>query len=46
MGGLGKVCDGWNGVVKFLGSLRTQNKRREIEGFAQKASEMMKLVRV
>ena len=36
MGGLGKVCDGWNGVGKFLVSLRTQNQSREMDGFAQK----------
>lgn len=37
MGGLGKVFDGWNGMGKFLGSLRTQNQSREMDGFAQKA---------
>ena len=36
MGGLGKVCDGWNGVGKFLGSLRTQGQSRDMGGFAQK----------
>ena len=40
MGGLGKVCDGWNGVGLFLGSLRTQNQSWEIDGFAQKAGEV------
>jgi len=36
MGGLGKVCYGWNGVGKFLGSLRTKNQSQEMDGFTQK----------
>jgi len=51
MEGLGKVVDGWNGVRKFLGSLKIQNQSWEMDGFAQKALEkfpweMMKLMRV
>lgn len=37
MEGLGNVVDGWNGVRKFLGALRTQNQSWEIDGFAQKS---------
>lgn len=37
MGGLRKVCDGWNGVEKLLGSPRTQNQSRDMDGSAQKA---------
>ena len=36
IGGLGKVCDGRNGVEKFLGSIRTQNQSWDMDGFAQK----------
>ena len=37
MEGLGKVVGGWNGVRKFVGSLRTENQGWEMVGFAQHA---------
>ena len=37
MEGLGKVFDGWNGVGEGLGSLRSQQQRYEMVGFAQNA---------
>ena len=37
MEGLGNVVSGWNWVIKFLVSLKTQNQSWEMDGFAQKA---------